>query len=95
MIVVTKKAIERNLNFIKNLCEMVKILNAQVQSLLDENKKLRKELDNLKTAESRCRCKLPIFEQLLKTEKDVKFYTSIQSMNIFMKLHVFIYPYVR
>ena len=47
---------------------MVKILNAQVQSLLDENKKLRKELDNLKTAESPCRCKLPIFEQLLKTE---------------------------
>ena len=39
MIVVTKKAIERNLNFIKNLCDMVKILNAQVQSLLDENKK--------------------------------------------------------
>ena len=95
MIVVTKKAIERNLNFIKNLCDMVKILNAQVQSLLDENKKLRKELDNLKTAESRCRCKLPIFEQLLKIEKYVKFYTSIQSMNIFMKLHVFIYPYVR
>ena len=60
MIVVTKKAIERNLNFIKNLCDMVKILNAQVQSLLDENKKLWKELDNLKTGESRCRCKLPM-----------------------------------
>ena len=58
MIVVTKKTIERNLNFIRNLCDMVKILNAQVQSLLDENKKLWKELDNLKTAESPCTCNI-------------------------------------
>ena len=85
----------RKIMYIKNLCDTVNILRAQVESLREENLKLREELDGLRKAESMCRCKKPLHQQLFKSDGDVKFYTGIASFSLFTKLHEKISPFVR
>ena len=74
---------------------LILILRTQVCSLRDENAKLKKRIECLQKKEDLCKCKLPIFEQLIKSDSDVNFYTGIPTISTFKYLQQFISTYVR
>ena len=65
---------------------LILILCTQVCSLRDEKAKLKKRIECLQTKEDLCKCKLPIFEQLIKSDSDVNFYTGIPTISTFKHL---------
>ena len=74
---------------------LILILRTQVCSLRDENAKLKKRIECFQKKEDLCKCKLPIFEQLIKSDSGVHFYTGIPTISTFKHLQQFISPYVR
>ena len=74
---------------------LIQILRAQVMSLQEENGRLKRYIDSLEKKEKLCKCKLSLFEQLIKSDNDVLFYTGIPNVSTFQKLQEFIAPYVR
>ena len=74
---------------------LIIILRTQVCSRRDENAKLKKRIECLQKKEDLCKYKLPIFEQLIKSDSDVNFYTGIPTISTFKHLQQFISPYVR
>ena len=56
---------------------LIQILRAQVMSLQEENGRLKRYIDSLEKKEKLCKCKLSLFEQLIKSDDDVLFYTRI------------------
>ena len=92
----------RVLNFIyvlimncRRRLDVIQILRTQVLSLREENEQLRRYVDHLERKEKSCKCKLSLFEQLIKNDDDVLFYTGIPNVSTFQALHKFIAPYVR
>ena len=57
---------------------LIKILNAQVLSLRDENDCLRRQIHRLQKREVSCKCKLPLFDQLIQNDDDVYMFIFIQ-----------------
>ena len=74
---------------------VILILRAQVLSLRDENERLKNQINHLKKKEESCKCKLSLFEQLVKNDDDVNFYTGIPNVATFRNLQEFIAPYIR
>ena len=56
---------------------------------------MKKRIECLQKKEDLCKCNLPIFEQLIKSDSDVNFYTGIPTISTFKHLQQFISPYVR
>ena len=73
----------------------VHLLKTLLDSALDENDKLNVQINLLKKQRSKCTCKQPVWEQILKLDKDVNFYTGISKMSTFTKMHDVISKYVR
>ena len=73
----------------------VHLLKTLLDSALDENDKLNVQINLLKKQRSKCTCKQPVWEQILKLDKDVNFYTGISKMSTSTKMHDFISKYVR
>ena len=74
---------------------LILILRTQVCSIRDENAKLKTRIECLQKKEDLCKCKLPIFEQLIKSDSDVNFYKGIPTISTFKHLQKFISTYVR
>ena len=74
---------------------IIQILRLQVLSLQDENERLKRYVERLEKKEELCVCKLSLFEQLIKKDADIAFYTGIPNITTFQRLHTFIAPYVR
>ena len=74
---------------------VILILRAQVLSLRDENDRLKKRVVCLQKKHDSCRCKLSLFDQLIKNDDDVNFYSGIPTITTFKHLQEFIAPYVR
>ena len=72
---------------------LILILRTQVCSIRDENAKLKKRIECLQKKEDLCKCKLPIFEQLI-SDSDVNFYTGIPTIPTFKHLQEFILPFM-
>ena len=64
---------------------LTQILHAQVMSLQEENGRLKRYIDSLEKKEKLCKCKLALFEQLIKSDDDVLFYTGIPNVSTFQK----------
>ena len=62
------------------------------QSLLRKVRQLTKELNSHKKT---CTCKTPIDQRIIKTDKDVLFYTGIKSKALFDKFFEYIKPLVK
>ena len=73
----------------------IKILRAQVLSLKDENARLIRRIERLEKKDKLCICKMSLFEQLIKNDSDILFYTGVPNISTFKELHNFISPYVR
>ena len=73
----------------------INILVKQISYINLEKKKLHKEVIQLKRMLSKCSCHKNNCDKLLTSPENVKFYTGLQSMSLFSKLHDFISPYVK
>ena len=71
------------------------VLHAQVDSLRDENKRLKRQVEILERKDKNCRCKLSVFNQLIRNDDDINFYSGISKIPVFIELKEFIEPYVR
>ena len=71
------------------------VLRAQVDSLRDENKRLKRQVEILERKDKNFRCKLSVFNQLIRNDDDINFYSGIPQIPIFKELKEFIEPYVR
>ena len=71
------------------------ILRAQVQSLKDENERLKGQIKRLEKKQEACRCNSSLFEHIIKTDDDVNFYSGIPNIETFVRLQEFIAPFVR
>ena len=69
-------------------CQTIRTLNNKILSLENENKKLKNEL-------LKCKCHVPLYQKLLTNRTKTRFYTGIESYELFCKLHDFIAPFVR
>ena len=85
-------AIIYNRNQIKKKEVLIKHLVLNNKSLNLKIKQLTKELSMLKKT---CTCNLPIDKKILKTDKDVNFYTGIKTRELFDKILEFTKPIVR
>ena len=72
-----------------------KSMQKEIKTLKEENVKLRERVQHLEEKEGKCICKLSLFEQLIKKDSDVTFYTGLPSISVFIKLHEYISPHVR
>ena len=70
------------------------VLRAQVDSLRDENKRLKRQVEILERKDKNCRCKLSVFNQLIRND-DINFYSGIPKIPVYKELKEFIEPYVR
>ena len=71
------------------------VLRAQVDSLRDENKRLKRQVEILERKDKNCRCKLSVFNQLIRNDDDINFYSGIPKIPVYKELKEFIEPYVR
>ena len=75
--------------FCQRKFNLILILRTQVCSLRDENAKLKKRIECLQKKEDLCKCKLPIFEQLLKSDSDVNFIQVFQQFQLFQLSNIY------
>ena len=78
-----------------NKLKYIKNLEINLKYALKRNEMLSKELKHLCKINESCTCKLSLYEAMLKSDKDVQFYTGISSIPLFNKLHKYVAPYVR
>ena len=74
---------------------IVKCMLTQVTKLKSLNRSLNVELKYAKRKLKTCTCSKPLYEVLLSSAENTKFYTGIQSKSLFLKLPDFIKPFVR
>ena len=87
-------------NQVKRIFENdIKKKDLTIKLLMQSNKKLTSTIKHLntriKSLEKKCVCQQPIDKVMLKSDKDVLFYTSIKSISIFDILFSYIKPLVR
>ena len=70
-------------------------LTLKVKRLEWEEKVCLRKIYKLQKELCTCTCKKPTYSQLLKTDKDVQFYTRLKTKEMFNKLHDFIAPFVK
>ena len=72
------------------------ILRAQVQSLKDENERLKGQIKRLEKKQEACRCVVSphCLSTFIKTDDDVNFYSEIPNIETFVRLQEFIAPFV-
>lgn len=87
---------------LQEVSEKISFLESEVRHLNIVNKwalkRIKKQnivIKALTNYRKMCRCKKPVYQQLLKKDGDCAFYTGIESFHSFTKLHSLISPYVR
>jgi len=80
---------------LKNANYIILILKNKNDLLSSQISNLKKEYKKLSKQKKECRCCKPLHVQLLDNDKNVKFYTGIDSVEIFKSVHDIIAPFVR
>ena len=73
----------------------INILQINLKHALKRNEALSRQIKHLQKLNKKCTCHKPLNENILKTDKNVLFYTGIKSLSVFNKLYNYIVPYVR
>ena len=78
-----------------NLQKSLLILTSKIKRLEWEKKVCLRKIYKLQKELSTCTCKKPLHSRLIKTDKDVQFYTGLKSKELFHNLHDYIAPLIR